>query len=56
MIDNSRLAALDDPEVRRLAAKFRNPDGPLSEDGIPVIRGISVAGSYKTLTKESIIG
>jgi hypothetical protein len=35
LVENGRLKILDDPEVRRLAAKYGNPDELLREDWIP---------------------
>jgi hypothetical protein len=46
LIDNGRLTALDDPDVRALAAKYGDPDDLLKEDWIPKIPGITCAGSY----------
>ena len=37
---------LDDPEVRKIAAKYGNPDELLREDWIPAIPGINVPGDY----------
>lgn len=46
LIDRGRLAPLDDPEVRKVAAKYGNPDELLREDWIPAIPGINVPGDY----------
>ncbi len=46
VIRNGRLTALDDPEVRKLAARYGDPDELLKEDWIPQIPGITCAGSY----------
>ncbi len=35
LVENGRLRVLDDPEVRRVAAKYGNPDELLREDWIP---------------------
>ena len=35
LVDKGRLTVLDDPEIRRLASKFGDPDELLSEDWIP---------------------
>ena len=35
LVDRGRLTTLDDPEVRRIAAKYGNPDELLREDWIP---------------------
>ncbi|OGQ80608.1 MAG: hypothetical protein A3F90_11320 [Deltaproteobacteria bacterium RIFCSPLOWO2_12_FULL_60_19] len=47
VIRNGRLTALDDPEVRKLAANYGDPNELLSEDWIPQIPGITAAGSYE---------
>lgn len=47
VIKSGRLAAYDDPDVRDLAATYGDPDQLLSDDWIPEIPGITVAGSYK---------
>ncbi|MBI2819325.1 MAG: hypothetical protein HYX73_05030 [Acidobacteria bacterium] len=46
IVDKGRLTALDDPEVRRVAAKYGDPDELLREDWIPAIPGINVPGDY----------
>ncbi|MBI4445789.1 MAG: hypothetical protein HY645_07750 [Acidobacteria bacterium] len=45
-LDKGRMTALDDPEVRALAARFGNPDELLQEAWIPAIPGINVSGDY----------
>ena len=47
VIDNGHLTALDDPDVRKLASKYGNPDDILKELWIPKIPGINVAGNYE---------
>ena len=47
IIRDGRLTALDDPEVRKLAEKYGDPDDLLREDWIPQIPGITAAGSYE---------
>ena len=47
IIRDGRLTALDDPEVRALAAKYGDPDDMLREDWIPQIPGITCPGSYE---------
>ncbi len=37
---------LDDPEVRKTAAKYGDPDEVLQEAWIPAIPGINVDGDY----------
>ena len=46
VVENGRLTALDDPEVRKLAAKYGDPDEVLKEAWIPKIPGINVPGDY----------
>jgi len=52
IIRNGRLTALDDPEVRKLAEKYGDPDDLLREDWVPQIPGISSAGSYDDYARE----
>ena len=51
IIRNGRLTALDDPEVRKLAEKYGDPNDLLREDWIPQIPGITCAGSYDDYAK-----
>lgn len=46
VINNGRLAALDDPEVRALAARYGDPDEILSSDYVPPYPGINVPGDF----------
>ncbi|MBI4444866.1 MAG: hypothetical protein HY645_03055 [Acidobacteria bacterium] len=46
IVDKGHLTALDDPEVRAVAAKYGNPDELLTEDWIPAIPGINAPGDY----------
>jgi len=46
LIDKGRLTALDDPEVRKVAAKYGAPDELLREDWVPAIPGINAPGDY----------
>ena len=46
LINKGRPTMLDDPEVRKVAAKYGDPDELLREDWIPAIPGINVAGDY----------
>lgn len=46
LINKGRLTALDDPEIRRVAAKYGNPDELLQEDWIPAMPGINTPGDY----------
>ncbi len=46
VIKDGRITALDDPEVRKIAAKYGDPDVLLKEDWIPPMPGISVKGDY----------
>ncbi|MBI4445420.1 MAG: hypothetical protein HY645_05865 [Acidobacteria bacterium] len=41
LIKNGRLIVLDDPEVRKVAAKFGNPDELLAEDWTPVFNPVT---------------
>ncbi|MFQ5852760.1 MAG: hypothetical protein ACE5JU_19550 [Candidatus Binatia bacterium] len=52
IIERGRLAALDDPEVRRVAQKYGDPDELLKEDWIPEIPGINAPGSYEEYARE----
>jgi hypothetical protein len=52
VIRNGRLTAMDDPEVRTLAAKYGDPDELLREDWIPQVPGITCAGSYEDFAKD----
>ncbi len=44
--DKGRITFLDDPEVRKLAAKYGDPDVMLREAWIPAVPGINVPGDY----------
>ena len=46
VIDRGHLTALDDPEIRKLARPFGNPDELLSESWVPAVPGINVEGDY----------
>lgn len=49
VIDEGRLCALDDPEVRRVAERTGDdPDFWLEEDWIPAVPGLNCAGSYES--------
>ncbi|HLC25741.1 MAG TPA: hypothetical protein VJM80_03115 [bacterium] len=52
VIENGRLSALDDPEVREFASKFGDPDQLLSEEWIPNIPGINAGGSYDDFARD----
>lgn len=47
VIEDGHLTALDDPEVRKLASKFGDPDELLSERWVPEIPGINAPGTYE---------
>lgn len=47
LIENGRLTALDDPQVREAAARHGDPDEVLSEAWIPSIPGITEPGDYE---------
>lgn len=51
LIRDGRLTALDGAEVRKLAAKYGDPDELLREDWIPQIPGITCPGSYDDYAK-----
>ncbi len=40
LVDKGHLTVLDDPEIRRLASKFGDPDVLLNEDWIPALNFI----------------
>lgn len=46
LVDKGHLTLLDDPEIRKIAAKYGNPDELLKEYWIPAIPGINYAGNY----------
>jgi hypothetical protein len=46
VVDRGHLTALDDPEVRALAAKYGDPDEVLREEWVPEIPGINAPGNY----------
>jgi hypothetical protein len=46
VIENGRLAAYDDPEVRDCAAQFGDPDQLLHDDWAPSIPGVNAPGEY----------
>jgi hypothetical protein len=49
VIDEGRLCALDDPEVRKVAERAgADPDIWLQEDWIPAVPGLNCEGSYET--------
>jgi hypothetical protein len=46
VIDKGRLTALDDPEIRKVASRYGNPDDLLQEIWIPALPGVNVEGDY----------
>ena len=46
LIENGRLLALDDPEIRKLAANYGDPDMWLDESWNPAIPGLNMKGDY----------
>lgn len=48
IVDKGRITAMDDPEIRALAAKFGDPDNLLQYDWVPPIPGINCEGEYFT--------
>jgi hypothetical protein len=51
VIDKGHLTALDDPEVRKVAEKYGDPDEVLREEWIPGIPGINMEGKYEDYAK-----
>lgn len=52
IIENGRLSAYDDPEVRDLAATFGDPDELLRDDWIPDIPGVTTPGAYEDYARD----
>ncbi len=52
VIENGRLSAYDDPEVRDLASTFGDPDELLCEDWVPVMPGVTSEGSYEEYSRD----
>jgi hypothetical protein len=52
LIKDGRLTALDDPEVRALAARYGDPDSLLAEDWIPSVPGITSPGTYAEYARD----
>ncbi|MHB8566216.1 MAG: hypothetical protein ACYC7D_03625 [Nitrososphaerales archaeon] len=46
VIDKGHLTALDDPEIRKLASSYGNPEALLSESWVPAVPGINTKGEY----------
>ncbi|SMQ72119.1 hypothetical protein SAMN05444673_2110 [Bacillus sp. OV166] len=46
LIKDGHLMALDDPEIRKIAAKYGDPDLLLSESWIPAVPGLNMTGDY----------
>ena len=46
IIENGRLCALDDPDIRKMAAKYGDADLWLDESWIPAVPGLNVQGEY----------
>jgi hypothetical protein len=51
IIEHGHLTVLDDPEIRKLAAKYGDPDVVLREDWIPDMPGINAPGLYEEYAK-----
>ena len=47
IIDKGRLTAFDDPEIRRIAEKYGDPDKILRQLWIPAMPGINYPGDYE---------
>lgn len=54
LIDRGHLTALNDPEVRKLAGRYGDPEQVLKEDWIPRIPGISAPGSYEEYARDPV--
>lgn len=52
VIKDGRLTALDDPEVRDLAADYGDPEELLTEDWRPEIPGITGPGKYEDFARD----
>lgn len=52
VIDQGRIAALDDPELRKLAERYGDPDEILRSEWEPRIPGINQDGNYEDYTKD----
>jgi len=48
LADKGRFTFLDDPEIRRVAAKYGDPDEILQEAWIPAVPGINIPGDYES--------
>jgi len=46
LIENGRLLALDDPEIRKLASNYGDPDLWLDESWNPAVPGLNMKGDY----------
>lgn len=46
MINNGRIVALDEPEVRALASRYGDPEEILRQDYVPPLPGITIPGTY----------
>lgn len=53
-VDHGHLLALDDPEVRELAARYGDPDDVLRETWVPPVPGISIEGEYEPYAKDPV--
>jgi len=47
IVDKGRITLFDDPEIRKLASKYGNPDEIFHYDWVPAIPGITYDGSYQ---------
>ncbi len=52
VIERGHLTALDEPEVRALAARHGDPETVLREDWIPQIPGVSTEGRYEVYARD----
>ncbi len=47
IIDKGRFTAFDDPDIRRLASRWGDPDTLLRQLWIPAVPGINYPGDYQ---------
>ena len=52
IINNGRMTALDNPEVRALTSRYGDPKDLLAEDWIPHIPGVNAPGRYEDHAKD----
>lgn len=52
VIEKGHLVALDDPEVREVAAEYGDPDELLSVDWVPPLPGVNADGDYEDYARD----